>query len=86
MRGGAPVPAGCRRGVLAAQGFDCRRVDTIWRFRDRGELEDTLRIEFPPKVAARAIAQTSGLTIPVRYRLHLRREPTDLSVGHWKAR
>ncbi|MDQ2880713.1 MAG: class I SAM-dependent methyltransferase [Actinomycetota bacterium] len=71
---------------FAAQGFDCARVDTIWRFGNRGDLEDALRIEFTPKVAARAIAQTSGLTIPVRYRLHLRREPTDLSVGHWKAR
>jgi SAM-dependent methyltransferase len=60
---------------FAAQGFDCRRVDTVWRFRDRRELEDVLRIEFPPKVAARAIAQTASLTIPVRYRLHIRRAP-----------
>ncbi len=71
---------------FAAQGFDCRRVDTIWRFRNRGDLEDALRIEFTPEVAARATAQTSGLTIPVRYRLHLRREPTVATVGHWKAR
>lgn len=71
---------------FAAEGFDCRRVDTIWRFRDRGDLEDALRIEFTPGVAARAIAQTPGLTIPVRYRLHLRRVPTGLTVGDWKAR
>ncbi|MDQ3827364.1 MAG: class I SAM-dependent methyltransferase, partial [Actinomycetota bacterium] len=58
---------------FADQGFHCRRVDTVWRFRDRGALEDALRIEFPPAVAARAIAQTPGLTIPVRYRLHTRR-------------
>ncbi len=58
---------------FAAQGFGCRRVDTVWRFRDRGDLEDALRIEFTPEVAARAIAQTLGLTIPVRYRLHTRR-------------
>jgi SAM-dependent methyltransferase len=58
---------------FAAQGFDCRRVDTVWRFGDRGELEDALRIEFPPAVAARAITQTPGLTIPVRYRLRTRR-------------
>jgi hypothetical protein len=70
---------------FAAQGFECRRVDTIWRFRDRGDLEDALRIEFTPEVAARAIAQTRGLTIPVRYRMHLRREPTGLTVEHWKA-
>ena len=58
---------------FTAQGFDCRRVDTVWQFRDRGELEQALRIEFSPRVAARAIAQTPGLTIPVRYRLHTRR-------------
>ncbi len=71
---------------FAAEGFDCRRVDTIWRFRNRGDLEDALRIEFTPQVAARAIAATPGLTIPVRYRLHLRREPTIATVGHWRAR
>ena len=60
---------------FAAQGFDCHRVETVWRFCDRGDLDDALRIEFTPKVAARAIAQTLGVTIPVRYRLHLRREP-----------
>ncbi|MCA1676472.1 MAG: class I SAM-dependent methyltransferase [Actinobacteria bacterium] len=68
---------------FAAQGFDCRRVDTVWRFTDRRDLEDSLRIEFTPEVAARAIAQTPGLAIPVRYRLHVRTEPTVLTVGHW---
>ncbi len=67
---------------FAAQGFDCRRVDTVWRFTDRSDLEDALRIEFTPEVAARAIAQTTGLTIPVRYRLHVRTERTVLTVGH----
>ncbi|MGH8920448.1 MAG: class I SAM-dependent methyltransferase [Actinomycetes bacterium] len=65
---------------FAGQGFDCRRVDTVWRFTARGDLEDALRIEFTPEVAARAIAQTPGLTIPVRYRLHVRSEPTVLAV------
>jgi SAM-dependent methyltransferase len=65
---------------FAAQGFNCYRVDTTWRFRDRGDLEDVLRIEFTPEVGARAIAHTQGLTIPVRYRLHVRREPTGLTV------
>jgi hypothetical protein len=67
---------------FAAQGFDCRRVDTVWRFTDRGDLERALRIEFTPEVAARAIAQTPGLTIPVRYRLHLRHESTVVTVKH----
>lgn len=81
---------------FAAQGFDCRRVDTRWRFNDRGSLEDALRIEFPPAVAAQAIAQTPGITIPVRYRLHTRRAPLnpvipDMSpcreggLGWWRA-
>ncbi len=70
---------------FAAQGFDCRRVDTVWCFTDRGDLEHALRIEFTPEVAAKAIAQTSGLTIPVRYRLHIRREPAIVTVRHWKA-
>ncbi|MGQ0773285.1 MAG: class I SAM-dependent methyltransferase [Pseudonocardiales bacterium] len=65
---------------FARQGFDCRRVDTVWRFTDRSDLEDALRIEFTPDVAARAIAQTPGLTIPVRYRLHVRIEPTVHTV------
>lgn len=80
---------------FAAQGFDCRRVDTVWRFRHRGELEDVLRIEFPAKIAAQAIAQTPGLTIPVRYRLHTRRVSVlsrhgDISgaagLGEWYGR
>jgi SAM-dependent methyltransferase len=58
---------------FAAQGFDCQRVDTVWRFDDRRDLEDALRIEFTPEVAARAITQSPGLTIQVRYRLHTRR-------------
>jgi hypothetical protein len=48
---------------FAAQGFGCRRVDTLWRFDDRADLEAVLRIEFSARVAERAIAQTSGLII-----------------------
>jgi hypothetical protein len=65
---------------FTAHGFDCQRVDTVWRFDDRRDLEDALRIEFTPEVAARAITQTSGLTIPVRYRLHTRRANFYLST------
>lgn len=57
---------------FAEQGFDCRKVDTLWRFEDRAALESVLRIEFSPRVAARAIKQTVGRTINVRYRLHTR--------------
>ncbi|ASO19332.1 SAM-dependent methyltransferase [Actinoalloteichus hoggarensis] len=60
---------------FAGEGFDCRRVDTWWRFDDRESLAAVLRIEFSGRVAARAIAQTPGLALPVGYRLHVRRRP-----------
>lgn len=59
-------------------GFDTLRLDTEWRFADRTELEDVLRIEFGAAVARKAMAETPGLTIPVAYRLHVRRRPAGL--------
>lgn len=70
---------------FTAQGFDGRRVDTVWRFDRRADLEAALRVEFPPRVAARAIARIPGLTIPVRYRMHLRDKPAGLlRVPPWE--
>jgi SAM-dependent methyltransferase len=66
---------------FAAQGFDCRRVRTEWRFADRADLAAVLRIEFSANIAERAIAATHGLTIPVGYRVLVRRKPTGL-VSH----
>lgn len=66
---------------FAEQGFEGRRVDTVWRFPDRASLEAVLRIEFSPRVAARAIEQTVGTTIGVRYRLHTRGRPRGLLPG-----
>lgn len=60
------------------QGFQLRRMVTEWRFPDRRALEAVLRIEFSAPVAARAIAATPGLTLPVGYRLHTRRAPKGL--------
>ncbi|MGH3626735.1 MAG: class I SAM-dependent methyltransferase [Sciscionella sp.] len=65
---------------FAGQGFDSRYVDTLWRFDDRADLEAVLGIEFSPKVAAMAIAQTVGVMIPVRYRMSIRRKPSGLRV------
>ncbi|KAA2260750.1 class I SAM-dependent methyltransferase [Solihabitans fulvus] len=62
------------------KGFDLTRVDTVWRFDSRADLEAVLRIEFSVRVAERAIAETPGLTIPVGYRLHVRRKPAGLLV------
>jgi hypothetical protein len=63
---------------FTARGFDCARVDTVWRFECRTDLEAALRIEFPAEVAASAIAATPGLTVPVRYRVHVWRKPAGL--------
>jgi SAM-dependent methyltransferase len=59
---------------FAHAGFSMRRVPTVWRFPDRATLEAVLRIEFSRPVAERAIAATTGLTLPVGYRLHVRRK------------
>ena len=61
---------------FAKQGFSLRRVATVWRFETRADLESVLAIEFSAPVAARSIAATVGLTVPVGYRVHLRRKPT----------
>ncbi|MCP3797937.1 class I SAM-dependent methyltransferase [Allokutzneria sp. A3M-2-11 16] len=65
---------------FTAQGFSCRALETLWRFQDRESLAAVLRIEFSPSVAERAIAQTTGLTLPVGYRMRLRRKPSGLLV------
>jgi SAM-dependent methyltransferase len=63
---------------FAEQGFRCRRVRTEWCFADARSLASVLRIEFSEQVAERAIAETSGLSIPVGYRIHVRDKPTGL--------
>jgi SAM-dependent methyltransferase len=61
---------------FAQEGFSMRRLPTEWRFADRAGLESVLNIEFSRAVARRAIAETTGLTVPVGYRLHVRRKET----------
>jgi SAM-dependent methyltransferase len=66
------------------QGFSLLRLATEWRFPDRATLDAVLRIEFSRAVAERAIAETTGLTLPVGYRLHVRRKslgPETLKRG-----
>lgn len=60
---------------FAEQGFSCRRVVTEWRFERRADLAAVLRIEFGERVAERAVAATPGRTLPVGYRVHVRRKP-----------
>jgi SAM-dependent methyltransferase len=66
-------PAAVERFFTRA-GFSTRRVPTVWRFPDRATLEAVLRIEFSAAVAERAVRLTTGLTVPVGYRLHVRRK------------
>lgn len=61
-------------------GFDCRSVETRWRFADRASLESVLRIEFSSRVADRAARDVPGLEFPVGYRVLTRRKPTGLIV------
>jgi SAM-dependent methyltransferase len=65
---------------FAEQGFECRRVRTMWRFTDRADLAAVLRIEFSARVVERALAATPGVTVPVGYRVHVRRKPTGLAL------
>lgn len=58
---------------FTARGFSMHRVPTRWRFPDRATCEAVLRIEFSPGVAERAIAAVRDLTLPVGYRVHVRR-------------
>ncbi|MEU5840326.1 class I SAM-dependent methyltransferase [Rhodococcus sp. NPDC047139] len=64
-----------------AQGFELRRIDTLWEFPDRATLQRVLGIEFGPRIAARALRETPGTTLTVRYRLHIRRRPAGLELG-----
>jgi hypothetical protein len=73
MRADIPLydPVAAER-FFTRQGFSLRRIPTTWRFPDRATCEAVLRIEFSAAVADRALAQCTGLTIPVGYRLHVR--------------
>lgn len=59
-------------------GFTGRQVETVWRFANRADLDAVLRIEFSAKVAARAIAEVTGLSMSVGYRVRHRRKPPGL--------
>lgn len=63
---------------FAAQGFTMRRVRTRWLFEDRAAMRAVFGIEFSAKVAARAFAETPGLSLEVGYRIHTRAAPTGL--------
>ncbi|WP_137725176.1 class I SAM-dependent methyltransferase [Prescottella subtropica] len=60
------------------QGFTMRKVRTRWQFDDRAALRAVLGIEFSERIAARAFAETPGLSLDVGYRVHTRTAPTGL--------
>lgn len=59
-------------------GFDCRRVDTRWEFTDRSTMAQVLGIEFSARIARRALRETVGLGLAVRYRIHTLRKSSGL--------
>lgn len=63
---------------FARLGFSSRGVQTVWRFASRDDLAAVLRIEFSAKVAQRALAEVTGLSLPVGYRVLHRDKPTGL--------
>ncbi|WP_425394575.1 class I SAM-dependent methyltransferase [Aldersonia kunmingensis] len=66
-------------------GFALRRVDTRWVFGDRDALRAVLGIEFGPAVAERAFAETPGVELGVRYRVHTLVKPSGVApVAAWR--
>ncbi len=63
-----------------AQGFELLRVATRWTFPDRRILRDVLGIEFSPRVARVAARAVDGLTLGVRYRIHVRYKPMGVEL------
>ncbi|WP_298180321.1 class I SAM-dependent methyltransferase [Saccharomonospora sp.] len=71
------------------EGFACHRLTTRWWFPDRASMEAILRIEFSPRVAARAVVETvrlnrgrtDGLELPVGYRVLVRRKPVGVRAA-----
>jgi SAM-dependent methyltransferase len=60
----------------AGQGWRRVRLDVDWRFDDRAELEEVVRIEFPREVAEAALAEHSGTTVDYAVNLWWRRYPS----------
>ncbi|MCX5046219.1 class I SAM-dependent methyltransferase [Aldersonia sp. NBC_00410] len=70
---------------FADAGFGLRRVDTKWVFPDRAALRAVLGIEFGPVVAERAFAETAGVVLDVRYRVHTLVKPFGLTpAAAWR--
>lgn len=74
---------------FADAGFACTRVETRWVFPDADAVGAVLGIEFSPRVAARAVAETvrrgagaehGTVELPVGYRVLTRRKPAGLVV------
>jgi SAM-dependent methyltransferase len=75
---------------FAERSFASRRLPVVWRLRSRDELAAVLGIEFPPRVAAQALAATPGTTLAVptvvRWRRALAVSDPPPTVPPWRDR
>jgi SAM-dependent methyltransferase len=78
---GSGVRADRAAAFFDSRGFRTRRLPVVWRFRSREQLAEVLRIEFPPAVAAQALAACPGpcLAVPTALRWRRRAAPDHLS-------
>jgi SAM-dependent methyltransferase len=87
---GTAVRSDRSEAFFAARGFTSRRVPVVWRCRSRDDLAAVLGIEFPPRVAAQALAATPGTTLSVPTVLRWRRAPSlsdpPPTVPSWRDR
>ncbi len=70
---GAGVRADRSAAFFDARGFTTRRLPVVWRFGSREQMGAVLGIEFPPAVAAAALAASLGRTVAVPTAVRWRR-------------
>jgi SAM-dependent methyltransferase len=56
----------------AVRGFQLLRIPSAWRFESRADFEAVMRIEFPPDLTERLIAEHRGTVVEYHYSLYHR--------------
>ncbi len=87
---GTAVRGDRSEAFFATRSFTTRRLPVVWQFRSRDDLAAVVGIEFPPRVAAHALAATPGTMLAVPTVLRWRRvavvsEPPP-TVPPWRDR
>ena len=54
------------------QGFALTRIESAWRFENRGALERVVRLELPERLVPELLAEVSGLEVDYHYALYSR--------------